>query len=138
MINAIKAAVGRLFCGNSKETEAVMTTENKNATPVVVTDATFEQLVLKADLPVVVDFYAGWCGPCQKMAPKMEELARRFDGKLVIAKVDTEANRSWAQKFEVKKIPTLIFFNKGKAIKRETGNQDIEVLKKLCDSHSNS
>ena len=74
--------------------------------PLHVSDATFEKTVIQSELPVIVDFWAPWCGPCKMVAPTLDKLAMEFSGKLVIAKVNTDENPEWAQKFGVQGIPT--------------------------------
>ncbi len=88
---------------------------------VTVTDATFEQEVLSSDKPVMVDFWAPWCGPCRAVAPILEELAGEYDGKLVVAKVNTDENQRFASQFGIMAIPTLIFFKDGKEVERIRG-----------------
>lgn len=84
-------------------------------------DGNFEQEVLNSDKPVVVDFWAPWCGPCKAMTPIIEELADAFDGKVKIAKCNVDDNPVSPGKFEVKAIPTLIFFKDGKVTEQITG-----------------
>ncbi len=82
-------------------------------TPIHVTDAEFENTVLKSTTPVVVDFWAPWCGPCKMIAPVLEKLAAEYGDKLTIAKVNTDDNPQWAMKYGVQGIPTLLFINNG-------------------------
>ncbi len=89
--------------------------------PVHVTDAAFEQTVLKSAVPVIVDFWAPWCGPCKMVAPVLEKLAREYAGKLVVAKVNTDDNPEWAGKYGVQGIPTMLFISGGKVIHRQVG-----------------
>lgn len=89
--------------------------------PIHVTDADFKTLVLEADKPVVVDFWAAWCGPCRMIAPFVEELATEYAGKAIVAKMDTDANPQTPMNFGIMGIPTLIFFNKGQAVDRMVG-----------------
>ncbi len=86
-----------------------------------VSDASFESEVLKADLPVLVDFWAAWCGPCKMIAPILEEIATEFAGKLKIAKVDVDANQDTPSKYGVRGIPTLIIFKNGNAEATKVG-----------------
>ena len=86
-----------------------------------VSDASFDSEVLKADLPVLVDFWAAWCGPCKMIAPILEEIATEFAGKLKVAKVDVDANQETPAKYGVRGIPTLIIFKNGSAEATKVG-----------------
>ena len=89
--------------------------------PVPVTDADFDRVLTDAEVPVLVDFYADWCGPCKVMAPVLDELARDRAGELLVAKLDTERHREATARFGIRGIPTLILFSGGREIARETG-----------------
>lgn len=99
------------------------------------TDSNFEAEVLGSDLPVLVDFYADWCGPCKMMAPIVEQLAEEFAGKCKVGKCNIDENMELAQKYRVMSIPTIILFQKGKAVSTTTGavskNQLEEKIKQV-------
>jgi thioredoxin 1 len=89
--------------------------------PIHVTDAAFEKTVLQSTLPVVVDFWAPWCGPCKMVAPTLDKLANEYAGQLLIAKVNTDENPQWATQYDVQGIPTMLFIASGKIIHRQVG-----------------
>ena len=89
--------------------------------PVALDDARFEQFVSRHELPVVVDFWAAWCGPCRAMAPQFEQAARRLKGEAILAKVDSDANPEASSRFGIRSIPTLVLLRNGKEIKRQAG-----------------
>ena len=89
--------------------------------PVAIDDARFERFVARNDLPVVVDFWAAWCGPCRAMAPQFEQAARQLKGDAIFAKVDSDASPQVSARFAIRSIPTLVLFHNGKEIKRQAG-----------------
>ena len=89
--------------------------------PIHVTDSAFEKTVLNSTVPVIVDFWAPWCGPCKMVAPPLEKIAKENAGKVLIAKVNTDENPEWAMKYGVQGIPTMLFFSGGKIIHRQVG-----------------
>ena len=89
--------------------------------PVHVSDSTFRQEVINADVPVLVDFWAAWCGPCRMIAPMVEELARDFDGRAKIVKLDVDHNPQVAMQFGIRSIPTLLFFKDGRVVDQLIG-----------------
>ena len=100
------------------------------AKPQHVTDSSFEQDVLKAEVPTLVDFWATWCAPCRMIAPVLEEIAAENDGKMAIAKVDVDNNPGIATNYGIQSIPTLILFKKGQPVERLVGFMN---KKKLMD-----
>ena len=86
-----------------------------------ITDANFDELVLKSTKPVLVDFLAEWCGPCRMLGPIVEEISKDYDGKAVVGKLDVDSNQEFAAKFGVRNIPTVLVFNKGELVKRQVG-----------------
>jgi thioredoxin 1 len=96
---------------------------------VAVTDSTFDEVVLKSANPVLVDFWATWCRPCQMVAPILEELTDEYAGKLTIAKLDVDQNQQTAQKYHVMSIPTMIVFKNGQPVKNIVGFKPKEKLK---------
>ena len=89
--------------------------------PINVTDAAFEKVVLQSELPVIVDFWAPWCGPCKMVGPILDKLAKELAGKVLIAKVNTDEDPQWAQKYGIQGIPTMLFISKGKIAHRQVG-----------------
>jgi len=89
--------------------------------PIEITDANFEQEVLKSDKPVLIDFWAVWCGPCKMIAPVVEELAREYDGKLKVGKIDVDNNPEVAMRFGIRSIPTLMIFKNGQVVEQIIG-----------------
>ena len=89
--------------------------------PIHVTDTAFEKTVLQNPLPVIVDFWAPWCGPCKMIAPMLEKIAKEYAGKLIVAKVNTDENPEWAGKYGIQGIPTMLFIFDGKIIHRQVG-----------------
>jgi thioredoxin 1 len=121
------------FCHDNLGYTAIK--EQIMAKPIKVTDATFEETITSGDTPVLVDFWAEWCGPCKMIAPVLEELATELDGKLIISKLDVDENPDTAQAFGVMSIPTLLVFKGGKPVDRIVGFQQKAQLKKRLAAH---
>ena len=97
-------------------------------------DANFADEVLKATIPVVVDFWAAWCGPCRMMAPVLEEVAREMEGKVKIVKVNVDKNRTTAGNYKIMSIPTLMFFKGGETVDTQVGFVPKEQLVKKIEA----
>ena len=91
------------------------------------TDSNFEEEVIKSDKPVLVDFWAEWCGPCKMLTPKIEAMAGEFGDKVKIGKLDTDANRDTAMKYRINAIPTVILFKNGEVTERIVGLRENEI-----------
>jgi thioredoxin 1 len=93
-----------------------------------ITDANFEEVVMKADKPVVIDFWAEWCGPCRMIGPIIKELSEEYEGKSIIGKVDVDSNPEVAQKFLIRNIPTVLFIKNGEIADKQVGAVPKNVL----------
>lgn len=103
------------------------------AEPIHVTDAAFEKTVLQGPLPTIVDFWAPWCGPCRMVAPILDKIAKEYSGQLLVAKVNTDENPGWAQKFGVQGIPTMLFVSQGKVVHQQVGAVPEPYLRDMVD-----
>jgi len=101
------------------------------------TDSNFEELVLKSDKPVLVDFWAVWCGPCRMVAPIVEELSKDYEGKAVIGKLDVDANPAIAAKFGIRNIPTLLVFKNGQVVDKNVGAAPKHILAAKVEAQFN-
>lgn len=93
-----------------------------------VTDANFDEVVVKSAIPVVLDFWAEWCGPCRKIAPYIDEMATEFEGKAVVGKVDVDNNPDITARFRVRNIPTVLYLKSGEVVQKLVGDQSKQTL----------
>ncbi|MFC4818016.1 MULTISPECIES: thioredoxin [unclassified Flavobacterium] len=99
-----------------------------------ITDATFDEVVLQSSKPVLVDFWAAWCGPCRMLGPIIEEISSEYDGKAVVGKVDVDANQEFAAKYGVRNIPTVLIFQNGEVVGRQVGVAQKDTYTKAIDA----
>ena len=100
--------------------------------PVPLDDESFARTITESEIPVLVDFYADWCGPCKIMAPAVDQLASRHQGRVLVAKLDTDRSPRTAQSYDIRGIPTVIVFEQGREVNRSTGAMPFPALEKLA------
>ena len=96
-------------------------------------EETFDEKIMKSDKPVLVDFWAPWCGPCRMVAPTLEKIAKEYADKLIVAKVNTDENQQWASKYNVEGIPTMLMIADGKVVHRQVGALPEPMLREVVD-----
>lgn len=101
---------------------------------IAVNDSNFEEVVLKAEHPVLVDFWAEWCGPCKMMLPIVEELSNDYDGRITVAKVDVDSSPGISAKYGIRNIPTILFFKNGEVVDKQVGAVPKTALAAKIDS----
>lgn len=140
---ALKATLKCQFCGTWNRIDASRAADRPKCgkcakpmlldRPVKLDDDSFRRTITDSDVPVLVDFYADWCGPCKMMAPSVDKLAADYSGKAIVAKLDTDAAQRTSQAFQIRGIPTSIVFLKGKEIARQTGAVPYATLAGMID-----
>jgi thioredoxin 1 len=103
-----------------------------------ITDSNFEEIVMQSEVPVLLDFYADWCGPCKVLGPVIDELAKEYEGRALVAKVNTEINPGLSQHFKIKSIPTMMVINKGKLVERHQGLIPKPNIAEILDGYINA
>ncbi|WP_416180966.1 thioredoxin [Chloroflexus sp.] len=123
----------RSHCGESAAAHESLRRIEPMAKPIVVNDSDFAEKVLQSSTPVVVDFWAPWCGPCRVIAPILDKLANEYEGRLTIAKVNTDDNVRYASQLGIQGIPTLVIFKNGKEVGRLIGARPEAMYREIFD-----
>jgi thioredoxin 1 len=133
--NSFVAWVRHLLEGGPRPAMTSAPTANSDGKPITLTDANFNQIV-QGEKPVLVDFWAPWCGPCRMVAPAVEELAKSFQGRAVIGKLNVDENPQTAQRYQIMSIPALYIFKGGKVVDRMVGAQPAAILQQRLAQHA--
>ncbi len=136
-----KATVSCAFCGTASRVDLARVHDRPKCghcgkpmlldRPIVVSDRDLERVVTGSEVPVLVDFYADWCGPCKVMAPVVDQLAAARQGSVLVAKLDTDRSQAIASKFDIRGIPTVIVFRDGKEVRRQSGALPLAALEAM-------
>ena len=121
----------KVLCASNDH--SVFLGEIRMSNEIELTDAKFEEEVLKSEMPVLVDFWAPWCGPCKMLGPVIEELATEYEGKVKVCKLNTDDNPDAAAQYKISAIPTVLFFKDGAQVNEIVGMQSKEEIKKILD-----
>ncbi len=132
-----EAAERQAVCGNCGASLGLAAGAGESVTPVVVTDASFERDVIgaAASRPVLVDFWAGWCGPCLALAPTLNQLAAEAQGRYLIAKLNVDENQETASRYSIRSIPAMLIFKGGQLVETLVGNQPKQVIAAKLAAH---
>jgi len=124
----LKDSYAKANCGSCKKSLL-------DTTPINLTQDTFDEVVVNSEIPVLVDFWAPWCGPCKSMAPVFKSVASKYPLKVLFAKVDTEAEQNLGARFNIRSIPTLVIYKDGIEMQRVSGALDEQSLINFINSH---
>jgi len=127
------ALIGGLFAFSAGSSTTAVA-DGEHASLHIGSVAEFERYVLNADEPVLVDFYANWCGPCRRLAPTIEELAKEYEGRAVVSKVNVDEQGELARRYGIQGIPAVLFFQNGKEVQRLVGGQSKRAYEKVMDT----
>lgn len=123
------------MAGNVRDLETKQEREHQNSHTLTFTDSTFDTDVLNSDVPVLVDFWAEWCGPCRMMAPTVDQIATEYAGKIKVGKLDVDSNQQTAMRYGIRGIPTVLLFKGGKVVEQKVGAIGKPEFQKMLANH---